>query len=121
MSDRYALTRDGYTTLGADWTSDAFWASRDESMAAIQCVYTGNPEGQFSVQISNDKSRWYRVRWFDLDGYRYDGYTLNGSPGHFMLEFQNLEAGWLKLRYVRTSGEGGLTYHYKAKFKERSI
>lgn len=111
---------DGYEVLNADWNSDAISVPTPHTTGVVQCVFTGDAVGMVKLQDSVDREHWRAMRMVTLDGYYADGYSVIGVPGHFMFEIETLTAPWLRVKYERTSGTGGLNYHTRAKRRTKA-
>jgi hypothetical protein len=104
---------DGYMTLDATQNSDLM-AIGHAKRFAIQVVVTGNAGsavGEIVVQVSNDQTNWCDVYWVDHAGVIQDGYDVNSTDFSHMFDASDVGAGWARLRYVRTSGTGGLNFY----------
>lgn len=114
---KFSQKLDGYDVLDGDFTSDIYSLNGIQT-ASIQCVIeTSDAYGEIALEKSNNASNWLRVYYIDQTDFTtvQDGYDLTGSACHPMFELDGISYGYLRLKYTRTSGTGGITWQVVTK------
>lgn len=79
----------------------------------IELSWTGTPTGTFTVEVSVSYEQDSQGNVINAGSW--NALTLNptptasGSAGSFYISLNQIEAPWIRVRYVRTSGTGVLT------------
>ena len=108
---------DGYLNLDESSSSDLISIGHVQH-ASIQIVVLGDDGtavGEVKVEVSNDQTNWSTVYWVDHAGVIQDGYDVNDTDFSHIFDASDLGAGWMRLTYTRTSGEGGLNFYVNTK------
>ena len=112
------LGLDGYMVLNQTQTSDYISIGHAEHFGVQVIVDNTDAVGKLTVEASNNRTDWVTL-WWVKDGYdkvMYDGYNFtSGNRVNHIFSCDNISCGWIRLKYVRTSGTGGLTFSASAK------
>ena len=79
----------------------------------IELSWTGTPTGTFTVEVSVSYEQDSQGNVINAGSW--NALTLNptptasGSAGSFYISLNQIEAPWVRVRYIRTSGTGVLT------------
>lgn len=89
-------------SLASNWTSNSI--SCDYCLQlGITLDFSGTPDGEFFVDVSNDNENWMATTFTE-------GQILaEGSSDNHCLTLKDFSFGWIRLRYVRSSGTGSLS------------
>lgn len=103
---------DGYKVLNESWTTDSISLNGIQSISIQTVVDTSDAYGEIAYEKSNDATNWTRVYYVDDTDLStvQDGYDLTGSSCRPMVEFPQVTYGFIRIKYTRTSGTGGLTW-----------
>jgi hypothetical protein len=111
------------TNMAVSIESEPIWLGHIANYN-IQLVFTGNPSGNFKLQISNDAGnpnapkeadRNFKIEnWTDMAD---SGQTISAAGNH-SYEVQNAGHRWVRLVWTATSGSGTIT---SARFNAKGV
>lgn len=85
--------------------------------AGITVQWTGTPEGEFKVYVSNDKADYQAnkpvVNWHELDFGA--PIVVSGADTNHVINMNQLPFSWIAFGYVSSSGSGTLSAQMTAK------
>lgn len=106
-------TFDGYMVLDADRNSKTFHVPGN--FVAVQLVWTGDAVGTIYIQESwNKGNHWATLQHYDNEGAQSDGIAVS-SADDTVINLLNTRLDFLRVKYVRTSGTGGLSFYVFSK------
>lgn len=106
---------DGYSTLGADYASDAIEAGSFSQVAVqVKVEVAADAYGTVRIQGAIDPDLgWSNIAFVDQNGAIQDGYALPDNKVQdivHIFDLSDVGVGWIRVKYDRTSGQGGLTW-----------
>lgn len=101
-------------SLGASFVSDGFYLGHIVNYS-IQLVYTGTPDGTFTLECSNDKGVEDRTiggwdargvsNWTEIGG----SASIVSGADSLVYDVQNAGYRWVRVRWTRNASTGSLT------------
>lgn len=114
IANENLLLESGPVSLGANWTSRPIWLGHICNFS-IQLVFTGSPQGTFTLQMSNDaghidaQSKAVQssgvVNWTTIAG---SSQSILAAGDH-SYQFENAGFQWVRVVWTFSSGTGNLT------------
>lgn len=102
-------------SMAASYNSDPVWLAHIVNYA-IQVVWTGTPDGTFTLQASNDKGLedktnggWSSsgvTNWTTITG---SNAATAGAAGNWMWDVENTGYRWVRIVYTRAASTGSTT------------
>lgn len=115
MSDQVLAAFDGYMILNATQNSDHISIGHASRCAIHVVVDNVDAYGEVVIQASNNRTNWVDVYWKDENGVTQDGYDVTTGNDLNHIFDADTAAGWLRVRYERVSGSGGLWFYVNTK------
>jgi hypothetical protein len=104
---------DSAQSLGADFTSEAYYLGHIIN-CSIQGVFTGTPDGTFTLECSNDfgasdkgAGGWSSAGVTNWDTITGSAYVVSAA-GSITWDIQNAGYRWIRVKYTRVSSTGSL-------------
>ena len=86
------------------------------SMVAIQTdVETTDGYGNIFIETSNNKISWVIVHFIDENGAIKWAKPVSASSFEHIFDITDISTGWIRIKYARDFGTGGLTFWISAK------
>lgn len=106
------------TDMASGIESDPIWLAHIEHYS-IQVVFTGSPNGSFSVQASNDKgSSTNKTEFAEITNWTEVSSENVTTAGSRMLNLENVGYRWARLVWTPSSGSGTVT---SARFNVKGV
>jgi len=115
MGNRILKAFDGYMTLDESQTSDDISIGHHARCAVQVVVDNTDAVGEISIQGSCNRSNWVDLNYEDVNGDLQDGYDVTSGADVNHVFDTDTALPWLRVRYVRTSGTGGLNFYIHTK------
>lgn len=106
---------DGYMVLTETQNSDPISVGHAARNAIQVVVDNTDAVGEIVIQGSIDKTNWVVLNYEDASGNLQNGYDVtSGNDVNHVFE-TDTALPWLRVRYVFTSGTGGLNFYINSK------